>query len=116
MTDRYEKHTPDPIHSLIVGEPAPPYLRNKICGHYQGRGKKAFSIIDNLQVKKYLDFFVVVGNQREYVVFDDFCTCSDFLHRGGRCGHILAMQIARVTQEFESYDLWFYETIIEEGI
>ena len=116
MTFQYDQRIKDPISHLTVGEPATPYLRDRICGYHQGRGKKAFVIIDSLRVKKYLDFFVVVGDEREYVVFDDFCTCHDFLHRGGKCGHILAMQIASVTQEFESYDLWFYETIIEEGI
>jgi len=116
MTYKYELSASDPIQDLTVGEAAPPYLREQICEYHQGRGKKAFAIVDNLRVKKYLDFFVVVGNEKEYIVFDDFCTCSDFLHRDRRCGHILAMQIARVTQEFESYELWFYETIMEEGL
>jgi predicted nucleic acid-binding Zn finger protein len=116
MKYRYDQSTIDPIEDLTVGEPAAPYVRERICGYHQGRGKKAFAFVDNLRVKKYLDFFVVAGNERDYIVFDDFCTCSDFLHRGKKCGHILAMQIARVTQEFESYDLWFYENIIEEGL
>jgi predicted nucleic acid-binding Zn finger protein len=106
----------DPISYLSVGEPAPVYLREKISDYHLKRGEKALAIVDSLRVKRYRDFFVVAGNEGCYVTFDDFCTCNDFLHRGGRCGHILAMQIARITGEFKSYDLWFYETLIEGGL
>ncbi len=60
-------------------------------------GGKRFSAVDAGQVKRYRDFFVVVGRSAEYVVEGDFCTCSDFLFRGRECLHILAVRIAERT-------------------
>ncbi|HNQ33901.1 MAG TPA: SWIM zinc finger family protein [Methanoculleus sp.] len=86
-----------------------PEFRACIEQAYGERGKKALMAVDSGQVKRYLDFFVVVGHSDEYIVEDDFCTCSDFLFRGRECWHILAVRIAERTGVYESYDLWYQD-------
>ena len=41
------------------------------------RGEKAFNYLKEDRIKKYLDFFVIVGDE-EYIVEENFCTCNDF--------------------------------------
>ena len=77
---------------------------------YGERGKKALNAVDEGQVKRYRDFFIVVGRNDEYIIEDDFCTCSDFLFRGRECWHILAVRIAERAGLYESYDLWYLDT------
>lgn len=77
---------------------------------YKDRGRKALAAVDERRVKRYLDFYVVVGHSNEYIVEGDFCTCSDFLFRGRECWHILAVRIAERTGIYESYDLWYQDT------
>ena len=76
---------------------------------YKDRGRKALAAVDERRVKRYLDFYVVVGHSNEYIVEGDFCTCSDFLFRGRECWHILAVRIAERTGLYESYDLWYQD-------
>ncbi|KLK87813.1 SWIM zinc finger-containing protein [Methanoculleus sediminis] len=87
-----------------------PEFRACIERVYGERGRKALEAVDAGQVKRYLDFFVVVGRSSEYIVEGDFCTCSDFLFRGRECWHILAVRIAERTGLYESYDLWYQDT------
>jgi len=87
-----------------------PSLRETVLARWGERGRKALDAVDKGQVKKYLDFFVVVGRTDEYVVEDDFCTCGDFTFRGRTCWHILAVRIARKTGRFEEYQLWYQDT------
>lgn len=87
-----------------------PEFRACIESAYGERGKKALEAVDAGQVKRYRDFFIVVGRSDEYIVEDDFCTCSDFLFRGRECWHILAVRIAGRTGLYESYDLWYQDT------
>jgi predicted nucleic acid-binding Zn finger protein len=101
----------DPIRDLEE-KPLDERMRNRICGMYKSRGIKALGIVDQNRIKRYRDFFVVVGKSREYVVEDDFCDCEDFLHRGGSCAHILAVRIARATGRYELIDLWYYEALL----
>ncbi len=101
----------DPIEALEVGEPLNLYLRRRISGQWQSRGSKALMIIDDGKVMRFYDFFVVTGTSGEYVVEDDFCTCDDFLNRGGPCGHILAVRIARAIGKYELADIWYYTTL-----
>jgi Uncharacterized metal-binding protein len=42
-------------------------------------------------------------------VDEGFCTCRDFIFRGGRCWHLLAVDIARVTGSYQRIDLWYQD-------
>lgn len=101
----------DPIADLEKN-PLDNRMRDRIRDAYKSRGTKALGIVDQNQIKRYLDFFVVVGKSGEHVVEEEYCTCEDFLHRGGSCAHILAVRIARATGVYELIDLWYYEYLI----
>ncbi len=75
------------------------------------RGKKALKAVEERRVKKYCDFFVVVGYNDEYVVDEEFCTCNDFLFRGRECIHLLAVRVACATGCFERYNTWYYPSL-----
>lgn len=90
-------------------------MREKIIIQYQNRGRKALDIIDQNRVKRYRDFFVVVGETGEYVVEDEYCSCEDFLRRNLLCSHILAVFIARATGRYEMVDLWYYQDLKGPG-
>jgi predicted nucleic acid-binding Zn finger protein len=87
-----------------------PGLRDEITRNFGDRGRKALAAIDEQRVKKYRDFFVVVGTSDEYVVEDDFCSCRDFIFRKGRCWHVLAVTIASITGCYEEIDLWYQDS------
>jgi predicted nucleic acid-binding Zn finger protein len=84
-------------------------LRLEIEETFGNRGKKALTALDNGRIKKYLDFFVVQGRTADYIVEDDFCTCSDFMFRGRTCWHLLAVRIARETTTFHAIDTWYID-------
>jgi predicted nucleic acid-binding Zn finger protein len=84
-------------------------LRLEIEETFGSRGKKALAALDNGRIKKYLDFFVVQGRTADYIVEDDFCTCSDFMFRGRTCWHLLAVRIAQVTNTFRCIDTWYMD-------
>jgi len=84
-------------------------LRLEIEESFGNRGKKALTALDAGRIKKYLDFFVVQGRTADYIVDDDFCTCSDFMFRGRTCWHLLAVRIARETKTFRSIDTWYMD-------
>ena len=84
-----------------------PATREEIRITYGTRGIKALGALDEERVKKYLDFFVVQGRTADYIVEDDFCTCSDFMFRGRTCWHLLAVRIARETNTFHAIDTWY---------
>ncbi len=86
-----------------------PAEREEIARLYGDRGIKALDAVEQGRVKKYRDFFVVVGRSDEYVVEDDFCTCRDAVFRGGLCSHVLAVRIARVCGMYEEIDLWYLD-------
>lgn len=92
-----------------VNKALTPGIRERIRQAFGTRGEYALRIIDEHRVKRYLDFYVVVGKSDEYVVDEEFCTCDDFRFRGGRCSHILALKIAVLTGDFEPVDLWYQE-------
>jgi predicted nucleic acid-binding Zn finger protein len=99
----------DPVRDLIEGSVLDSRMRERIAGYYKGRGRKALDIVDQGRVIRYRDFFVVTGDTARYIVEDDFCSCSDFLHRGGACSHILAVKIARAVGKYELIDTWYHE-------
>jgi predicted nucleic acid-binding Zn finger protein len=84
-------------------------LRLEIEETFGTRGKKAVAALDSGRIKKYLDFFVVEGRTAEYIVEDDFCTCSDFMFRGRTCWHLLAVRIAQETKTFRHIDCWYQD-------
>lgn len=91
-----------------------PDLEDEILRVYGDRGRKAVQAVHERRIKKYRDFFVVVGASGEYVVDDEFCTCRDFLFRKGRCWHVLAIRIAALTGDFEAIDLWYQDAWIPD--
>ncbi len=78
---------------------------------YGRRGEKAFFYVRDGRVKKYRDFFVVVGRE-EYLVDEDFCTCRDFQLRlkGKRpCAHILAVFVAKRLKMYDEIDAYYID-------
>ncbi|MDD1717561.1 MAG: SWIM zinc finger family protein [Methanoregulaceae archaeon] len=88
-----------------------PAEREEIIRKYGDRGARALDAVTEGRVKKYRDFFVVVGRSDEYVVEDEFCTCRDSVFRGGGCSHILAVRIARERGAYEEIDLWYLDDL-----
>ncbi|HON81098.1 MAG TPA: SWIM zinc finger family protein [Methanoregulaceae archaeon] len=86
-----------------------PALREEIIRMFGDRGRKALKAIDEHRIKKYLDFYIVVGTSGEYIVEDEFCTCPVYFYRGGGCWHVLAVKIAALSGDYESYDLWYQD-------
>ncbi|MDD3574451.1 MAG: SWIM zinc finger family protein [Methanospirillum sp.] len=91
-------------------------MRKRISGYYLHRGTKALEIVDQNRVKRYRDFFVVVGETGEYIVEGDYCSCENFLRRGSICAHVLAVYIARATGRYELVDLWYYQDLKEQCV
>lgn len=85
--------------------------QEEILRIYGERGRKAILAVNESHVKRYLDFFVVVGTSDEYVVEDEFCTCRAQVFRGGSCWHVLAARIAKLTDRCELVDEWYQETL-----
>ena len=88
-----------------------PALRGEIETVFGTRGKKALAAIDEGKVVKYLDFFVVEGRTSQYIVEDDFCTCSDFLYRGRTCWHLLAARIAAASGRYRAEESWYQDRL-----
>lgn len=84
-------------------------LRAAVIEQYRNRGVRALEALDEQRVQKYLDFWVVVGTRDRYIVDEDFCTCNDFIYRGGSCCHILAVKIAQLTGIFQEYARWYID-------
>ncbi|HUK37730.1 MAG TPA: hypothetical protein VLV30_01285 [Methanomicrobiales archaeon] len=106
----------DPWRLLEKEKRLTPEVRRLIAERYGQRGAKALEIVDEGRVKKYLDFFVVVGTSEEHVVEDEFCSCTDALfRRKGECAHVLAVRIAAVTGQYEEFSLWYQDTLKQEN-
>jgi predicted nucleic acid-binding Zn finger protein len=101
----------DPWKILEREKRLTPGIRRLIGERYGQRGMKALEIVDEGRVKRYLDFFVVVGSSDEYVVEEEFCSCSDALfRRRGECAHVLAVRIAELTGQYEEFPLWYQDS------
>jgi predicted nucleic acid-binding Zn finger protein len=88
-----------------------PEIRRLIGERYGQRGTKALEIVDEGRVKKYLDFFIVVGGSEEHVVEEEFCSCQDALfRRKGECAHVLAVRIAAISGQYEEFSLWYQDS------
>ncbi|MCS7130317.1 MAG: SWIM zinc finger family protein [Archaeoglobaceae archaeon] len=79
--------------------------------NYGKRGEKAYFYVSQRRVKKYKDFFVVVG-RNEYIVEEFFCSCPDFqLKLKGRepCAHIIAVEIAKMLKLYDEIDAYYHD-------
>jgi predicted nucleic acid-binding Zn finger protein len=75
------------------------------------RGEKAFFYLKEKRVKRYRDFFVVVGEE-EHVVDNSFCDCPDFqinLKAKKACAHILAVYIAKKLKLYDEVDAYYVD-------
>ncbi len=91
------------------GDSLPYELYKALLLNYGRRGEKAFFYLKERRVKKYRDFFVVVGTHK-YVVEGNFCTCMDFqfnLKAKKPCAHIIAVKLARIMKLYDSYDTYY---------
>jgi len=83
---------------------------------YGKRGEKAFFYLKNRNVKKYMDFFVVIG-EHEYIVEENFCTCRDFqfnLKAKEPCAHIIAVKTAKLMHYYDEYDTYYIDYMVKE--
>ncbi|MCX6693049.1 MAG: SWIM zinc finger family protein [Methanomicrobiales archaeon] len=88
-----------------------PDLRALIEEEFGERGQTALDAVDAKRVKRYLDFFVVIGRSDEYVVEDEFCTCRAAILGQRACWHVLAVAIAELTLTYIEVPLWYQETL-----
>jgi predicted nucleic acid-binding Zn finger protein len=86
-------------------------LYKSLLLNYGKRGEKAYFYLRDQRVKKYLDFFVVVGRS-EYVVEDNFCTCPDFqINLRGKkpCSHIIAVEISKILKCYDEINAYYVD-------
>ncbi len=80
---------------------------------YGNRGKKGLEIVNERRVKRYKDYFVVVGESDEYIVEDEFCTCRDFLfnspNNDAKCSHMIAVEVAKQKDTIDTVDAWYQD-------
>ena len=88
-------------------------VRQAFVGAYGKRGAEAFDAVREGRVKKYRDYFVVVGNTDEYFIEGDFCSCAASRY-GVDCWHTLAVKIAEASGMYETYDMWYYLHGVDE--
>lgn len=90
-----------------------PEIERAIIERYGARGERAIKAVKVDRVKRYKDFWVVVGHLDEYIVNEQYCACKDYAYRisrtGGLCWHAIAVRIAEITGQYESYDEYYYE-------
>jgi predicted nucleic acid-binding Zn finger protein len=88
-------------------------FKRKIELEYGNRGNKGLEIAAEMRVKRYKDFYVVVGENDEYIVEGALCTCKDFLFNASRnnvkCSHMIAVEIAERNGLVDVIDAWYHE-------
>jgi predicted nucleic acid-binding Zn finger protein len=90
-------------------------LYKSLLLNYGKRGEKAFFYVKENRIKKYKDFFVVIGEE-EYIVEESFCTCKDFqinLRTRMPCAHILAVKIAKEMKLYDKLETYYVDYLIE---
>jgi predicted nucleic acid-binding Zn finger protein len=88
-------------------------LYKSLLLNYGKRGEKAFFYLREKRVKKYRDFFIVVGEE-EYLVEENYCSCKDFqinLKARKPCGHIIAVKVAEKLNLYDFIDLYYIDFI-----
>ncbi len=86
-------------------------LYKALKGLFGRRGEKAFRYLVEGRVKRYRDFFVVVGRE-EYIVDENFCTCRDFqinLKFEKPCAHIIAVEVAKRLKLYDYIDAYYID-------
>lgn len=86
--------------------------------NYGKRGEKAFFYLVERRVKKYRDFFVVVGEE-EYLVEENYCSCKDFqinLRSKKPCAHIIAVKLSELTELHDYVDDYYIDFIKKKRI
>lgn len=88
----------------------------KFVNEFGDRGKKAIKGIKEEKVKKYKDFWIVVGEKDHIVINDSFCSCEDYLYNISSinpeakfCWHTLAVKLAKALDEFDKIDAWYLD-------
>jgi len=80
---------------------------------YGNRGNKGLEIAEEMRVKRYKDFYVVVGETDEYIVEETLCTCKDFLFTASRnitkCSHMIAVEIAEREGLIDVINAWYQD-------
>jgi predicted nucleic acid-binding Zn finger protein len=88
-------------------------FKQQIEREYGNRGKKGLGIVKEGRVKRYRDFYVVVGEADEYIVEDAVCTCRDFLFNASRnlvkCSHMIAVEIAKQENLVDIINAWYQD-------
>lgn len=88
-------------------------IADRIIDRHGSRGVKAIEAVGDNRVKEYRDFTVVVGNEDEYIVEGNTCTCKDTEFNldpedpTDRCWHRLAVAIAAAIGAADHHDLWY---------
>jgi predicted nucleic acid-binding Zn finger protein len=88
-------------------------LYKTLLMNYGKRGEKAFFYLKENRIKKYRDFFIVVGDE-EYVVEGNYCNCKDFqinLKSKKPCAHILSVKIAEKLNYYDIVDTYYVDFI-----
>ncbi|PTD94737.1 hypothetical protein C9439_00950 [archaeon SCG-AAA382B04] len=80
------------------------------------RGKRAIEGVREKRVKKYLDFWVVVGDKEHIVINERFCDCEDYLYNVSStepesefCWHSIAVRLAKFLDEFDQIGAWYLD-------
>lgn len=88
----------------------------EILEKYGERGRKAIKGINENRVKKYLDFWVVVGEKEHIVINNRFCDCEDYLFNvssqdpeANLCWHAIAVRLAIEFGEFDEIKAWYLD-------
>ena len=83
-------------------------VRAAFVSTYGKRGAEAVDAVRDKRVKKYLDYYVVVGNNNEYFIDEGECSCPA-ARFGNECWHTIAVRIAEELHAYEEYNLWYYK-------
>ncbi|HJJ28987.1 MAG TPA: SWIM zinc finger family protein [Methanocorpusculum sp.] len=92
-----------------------PAVREAFVERFGKRGADAFDAAAAHRVKRYKDYFVVLGNHDNYCVEDGVCSCPAALH-GRDCWHKLAVEIAVEAGMCDIFDSWYYLGGVKEDV
>lgn len=89
-------------------------IKKDLIKKFGDRGQKAVEGVRKNRVKKYKDFWVVVGDKEHIVINERFCDCEDYLYNissknpeAKYCWHALAVKLAKIKEEFNEVKDWY---------